>query len=127
MATINRYGPFNDLLSLRDAMSTLFDDATNSTNAGQALSMPLDIAETANGFVIEAALPGVKPEQIDINLQDNVLTISGEVRQTQSANEKPNYHRIERRYGRFARSISLPTEIQAELGAGELRARHSAD
>lgn len=116
MANSNRYSPFGDLMSLRDAMNTMFEDslALSSASRGQAISMPLDISETQNSFTIEAALPGVKPEDVDISFQDNVLTISGEVRQQQTNTEKANYHRVERRYGRFARSISLPTQIQAD-------------
>ena len=113
MATINRTNPFNDLLTFRDAMNAMFDDSA-TTGRTQALAMPLDVSETSNGFVVEIAVPGVKPEDIDITLQDNVLTISGEVRQSQNTGEKPNYHRVERRYGRFARSISLPTQIQSD-------------
>lgn len=117
MATLNRYTPFGDLLSLRDAMNSLFEDTlatTNGNNQNQPLGIALDIYETTNGFVVEAALPGVKPENVDITIQDNVLTISGEVRPSINQSEKPNYHRVERRYGRFARSISLPTQIQTD-------------
>ncbi|MBA3946715.1 MAG: Hsp20/alpha crystallin family protein [Herpetosiphonaceae bacterium] len=124
---MNRYTPFGDLLSFRDAVNSMFEDGVSTNNGrSQALAMPLDVSETSNGFVVEVALPGVKPEDIDITLQDNVLTISGEVHQSQQANEKPNYHRVERRYGRFARSISLPTQIdsnavKANLENGVLR------
>lgn len=115
MANSNRYGAFSDLLSMRDAMNSLFDDSyALASNRSQAVSMPLDISETNHGFTVEVAVPGVKPEDIDITLQDNVLTISGETRQASRTGEKANYHRVERRYGRFARSISLPTQIQSE-------------
>ncbi|GAC1563127.1 MAG: Hsp20/alpha crystallin family protein [Herpetosiphon sp.] len=115
MSNTTRYSPFGDLVALRDAMNTVFEDAfTQSSGRNQSLSMPLDISETANEFVVEVALPGMKPEDVDITLQDNVLTISGETRQSQHHGEKPNYHRGERRFGRFARSISLPTQIQSD-------------
>lgn len=116
MANINRYDPFGEMMTLREAMNSLFEESfvRPSNSRGQTLGMPLDVAETRDGFVIEASLPGVKPEDLDITLQDNVLTISGEVRQEQSAGDKPNYHRVERRYGRFSRSVSLPTQVQSD-------------
>ena len=130
MANLRRSSadPFGEMMSLRDAMNSLFEDSfvNPRTGGGQALAMPMDVAETKDAYVVEAALPGVKPEDLDITFQDNVLTISGEVRQEQTTGEKPNYHRVERRYGRVARSISLPAQgqadkIQANLNHGILR------
>jgi HSP20 family protein len=118
MANLRRSGvdPFGEMMSLRDAMSSLFEDSfvNPRSTGGQGLSMPLDVAETKDAYVVEAVLPGVKPDDLDITFQDNVLTISGEVRQEQNTGEKANYHRVERRYGRVARSISLPTQVQAD-------------
>ncbi len=118
MANLSRTGfdPFGEMLTLREAMNSLFEDSYVSprSGGGQMLSMPLDVSETKDAFVVEASLPGVKPEDLDITMQDNVLTIAGEVRQAHSEGEKPNYHRVERRYGRVARSISLPTQVQAD-------------
>ncbi len=128
MANINRWDPFGEMMTLREAMNSLFEDSyvSPSTARGGTLGMPLDVAETKEGFVVEASLPGVKPENLDITLQDNVLTISGETRQEQRSGEKANYHRIERRYGRFARSVGLPSQVQpdkvqATLNNGILR------
>lgn len=117
MANVTRWDPFGEMLTLREAMNSLLEDSYVSPRAagrGQAVGMPLDVAETKDAFIVEAALPGVRPEDLDITLQDNVLTISGESRQQQTSEEKPNYHRVERRYGRFSRSISLPTQVQSE-------------
>ncbi len=116
MANINRWDPFGEMMTLREAMNSLFEDSyvSPSTGRGGTLGMPLDVAETKEGFIVEASLPGVKPENLDITLQDNILTISGETRQEQSTGEKPNYHRVERRYGRFSRSVSLPTQVQSD-------------
>src|ERR687886_2592466 len=118
MANMSRSGfdPFGEMMSLRDAMNSLFEDSFVSPRSagGQTMSMPMDVAETKDAFIVEASLPGVKPEDLDITVQDNVLTITGEVRQQQETGEKPNYHRVERRYGRVSRSISLPTQVQAD-------------
>lgn len=129
MSNMTRFDPFNEMMSLREAMNSLLEDSfvNPSYSRGQApITMAMDVAETKDGFVVEASLPGIKPEDLDINLQDNVLTISGEVRREETTGDKPNYHRVERRFGRFSRSISLPTQvdaekIQASLNQGVLR------
>jgi HSP20 family protein len=128
MANMSRWDPFSEAMSLREAMQNLFEDSyvNSPSSRGTSLSMPLDVAETEDGFVVEAALPGVKSEDLDITLQNNILTISGEVRQSHTEGAKPNYHRVERRYGRFSRAISLPTQVdstkvEAQLNNGILR------
>jgi len=129
MSNMSRWDPFGEMLTLREAMNSLFEDSYVSPRnggRGQTLGMPLDVAETKDAFIVEASLPGVKPENLDITLQDNILTITGETRQEESTGEKPNYHRVERRYGRFSRAVSLPTQVQtdnvqASLNNGILR------
>jgi HSP20 family protein len=116
MANLTRFDPFGEMLTLREAMNSLFEDSfVNPTSGrGQNASMPLDVAETKDAFIVEAALPGVKPEDLDVTIQDNVLTITGVSRQQESNGEKPSYHRVERRFGRVTRSISLPTQVQPD-------------
>ena len=117
MSNMTRFDPLGEMMSLREAMNSLLEDSFVSprvVRGHENLSMPLDVAETKDAYIVEAAIPGVKPEDLDITFQDNVLTISGEVRQEHNTGEKPNYHRVERRYGRVARSISLPAQIQAD-------------
>ncbi len=118
MANIRRVDPFSEMLSLRDAMSQLFEDSfVNPASLSRAdhLSMPLDVSETQDGFVVDAVVPGLKPEDLDITIQDNVLVIRGETRQEQQTGEKQsNYHIMERRYGRFSRAVSLPTAVKAD-------------
>ncbi len=118
MANIRRVDPFSEMLSLRDAMSQLFEDSfVNPASLSRAdhLSMPLDVSETQDGFVVDAVVPGLKPEDLDITIQDNVLVIRGETRQEQQTGEKQsNYHIMERRYGRFSRAVSLPTAVKSD-------------
>ena len=116
MANITRFDPFGEMMTLREAMNSLFEESfvNPSPGRGPGLTMPVNVSETNDTFVVEASLPGVRSEDLDITLQDNVLTISGEVRQEQTSGERPNYHRIERRYGRVSRSLSLPTQVQAD-------------
>lgn len=118
MSNMRRWDPFGEMLSLRDAMSQLFEDSYVSParlGATASLSMPLNVSETQDSFRVEAVVPGLKPEDLDITIQDNVLTIRGETRQEQQNGDKQaNFHVLERRYGRFSRSVSLPTAVQPD-------------
>ena len=129
MANMTRWDPFNEMLSLREAMNQLLEDSfvsPNTTRRGQGGFVPaLDVSETEDGYLVEAALPGMKPEDLQITVENNVLTIKGELRQ-ESEDKKRNYHRVERRYGSFQRTVALPTTvkadaIQASLNNGILR------
>ena len=76
-------------------------------------SLAVDMYETNDAFVIKAAAAGVKPEDIEVNISNNVLTISGEIRE-EKKEEGARYHRLERRYGRFERSLALPARVNAD-------------
>jgi HSP20 family protein len=76
--------------------------------------MPLDVTENEESFVIKAALPGVDPEDVEITLNDNVLTIRGETSQEHEHEQANRYHLREHRYGSFMRSIALPSSIERE-------------
>ncbi len=128
MATITRWDPFQDVLSLREAMSQLMEESfvqPTAAQGGKNFVPALDLSETAEGYLVEAALPGVKPEDVEITVENNVLTIKGETRQ-EVDEQKRNFHRVERRFGAFQRTIGLPTTvkadaIQASLTNGVLR------
>jgi HSP20 family protein len=128
MATITRWDPFQDVLSLREAMSQLMEESfvqPTAAQGGKNFVPALDLSETAEGYLVEAALPGVKPEDVEITVENNVLMIKGETRQ-EVDEQKRNFHRIERRFGTFQRTIGLPTTvkadaIQASLTNGVLR------
>jgi len=128
MATITRWDPFQDVLSLREAMNQLMEESfvrPTAAQGGQNFVPALDLSENAEGYLVEAALPGIKPEDVEITLENNVLTIKGETRQ-EADNKQRNFHRVERRFGAFQRTISLPTtvkadQIQASLTNGVLR------
>ncbi len=118
MANISRWDPFNEMLSLRDAVNQLFEESFVSPSrmaGGGASTLPLNVSETDDKFIVDAVVPGVKPENLDITLQDNVLMITAETQQQEEfGGQKANYHRIERRYGRASRAISLPTPVNAD-------------
>jgi HSP20 family protein len=119
MANLTRWDPYNDMISLRDAMDQLLENALISfgrTTGGQRSSMafafPVDITEQDDHYIVKASLPGIKPEDLDITVQDNLLTIQGEM-QAEEEKKEERYHLRERRWGSFARSIALPTGVDA--------------
>ncbi len=115
--SITRWEPFRDLISLREAMDRLFEESWVRPRAGWLLpteeTLAIDMYETPDNVVVKTAVPGVKPEDIDITITGNSLTIVGEAKAEERVEEK-NYIRRERRYGRFSRSISLPSGVQGE-------------
>jgi len=128
MSSVNRWDPFQDMLSLREAMNQLLEDSVvrpMTARGGQGFVPALDVSETEDGYLVEAAVPGLKPQDLEITVENNVLTIKGEVRQERE-DKKRSFHRVERRFGSFQRTIALPTTvksdaIQAALTDGVLR------
>ncbi|MBU0508972.1 Hsp20/alpha crystallin family protein [bacterium] len=120
--TITRWRPLNaDAMRpfWADAMSPIsrmMDDFFANQRSGDMMAWGpnVDIVENPDGFEIHAELPGVKEEDVNITLDNNVLTLSGEKKQEVREENKGNYCRIERSYGRFERSFSLPNTIKAE-------------
>jgi len=119
--TVSRWDPFQDLLSIQDEMNQLFTRAFGRERPGQQgeavqqrLWAPaLDISERKDAYVVTVEVPGVKPEELDITLEDGLLTIQGERRFTQESSDQ-QFHRVERRYGSFRRSITLPSQVRAD-------------
>ena len=127
MSNVTRWDPWNEMLSLREAMSQLMEESVVRPSAarGQGFVPALDVSETEDGYLVEAAVPGLKPEDLEITVENNVLAIKGEVRQERE-DKKRSFHRVERRFGSFQRTIALPTTvksdaIQAALTDGVLR------
>ncbi len=122
MVAITRWEPFADMVNLREAMDRLMSEAvirparfiTDRAEGPQEFGMPVDVAETDEALTVKASLPGVKPEDLDINVTGDVLTIKGETKATTEASEG-NYHRKEIRYGRYSRSFTLPVAVQSDL------------
>ncbi len=114
---IVKYNPFRDLRAMQEQMNRLLDMAWNR-EVGEELregiwQPPVDIYEDENSVVIKAEVPGVDQKEIDIRIEDNTLTIRGERKHSQEV-KKENYHRVERFYGNFQRSFSLPHTINQE-------------
>jgi HSP20 family protein len=116
MANLTRWDPMQDMLSLREAMNQLLEEsfvAPSQTRGGRGFNLAMDLSETEDGYIVEAAVPGVKPEDIEITVENNVLTIKGETRQEKSEKQQ-HFHRVERSFGSFQRTIGLPTTVKAD-------------
>ena len=125
--SIMRWRPRRDLVSIRDEMNTLFDsffsgwpEPRKGLLEGE-WAPSVDVAETDDEITVTAELPGVKQEEVDITIADDVLTLKGEKKEEKEVKEK-NYHRIERSYGSFQRSIALPTGVQADKAKATYKA-----
>jgi len=111
--TMSTWSPFDRLASLRDEMDRLFDFNYPSRDTGlfSGWSPALDLYDDKDALVVSAELPGMKKEEINISLHENVLTISGE-RRHERENKEGETFRSERYFGKFQRSVSLPTKVQ---------------
>src|SRR5437763_9207962 len=106
--------PWGGMLSLREAMNRLLEEsfvAGGARGGVGALQMPLDVYETRDAVVVRASMPGVRPEDIDVTVTGDALTIRGEL-PAQAPGEAVRYHQREHGSGAFARSITLPIEVQ---------------
>ena len=111
---ISRYEPWNLLSQLQRELDRMHDGDTEGGSVATAQWAPaVDIKEESDRFVLHADIPGVKPEEIDINMEDGVLTIKGE-KESETKSEKDGYKRVERSYGSFYRRFSLPDTADAE-------------
>ncbi len=113
-----KYDPFRELRSLQDEMNRLFmsNYSRGSNQEGftsGAWNPQVDIFENKDQIVLEAELPGLKPEEVDISIENNVLTLHGE-RKFEKKDENDNFHRVERSYGSFTRSFTLPPTVSSE-------------
>jgi HSP20 family protein len=113
-----RWRPMRDLLSIQEEVNRLFDEFFGKFPSRLDVfetgwTPSVDIIETKDDIVVEAELPGIRQEDINVSITDNVLTIKGEKKQEKEVKEE-NYHRIERSYGAFQRSFTLPTAVQAD-------------
>jgi HSP20 family protein len=115
---IVRYDPFRDLRSLQEEVNRLFSTNLTRTFGDEGLGRgawapSVDIYENKDQIVLEAELPGMKREDFDLSIENNVITLRGE-RRFEKTDESDNYHRVERSYGSFTRSFTLPQSVSAD-------------
>ncbi len=124
MATMMRWDPFQDLRSAQDEMAQMSPmlahalglharQQGNDRAMTTAWAPALDISERKDAYVVTVEVPGVNPDDLDITMEDGLLTIQGE-RQFTSDSSEQQFHRVERRYGAFRRSITLPAHVMTE-------------
>ena len=129
---IIRWDPFRDMVTLRERMNKLFEDMAASRGEEKDLATSswapaVDIYETESEVVLTAEIPGIEEKDVEIKVEDNTLTLRGE-RKFEKETKEENYHRIERAYGSFFRSFTLPNyvdqdKIEAEHENGILKVR----
>lgn len=118
MNALTRWDPFREMETFREAMDRMFDEPWRSRSGlwlqrSEGFPLALDVAEDDSDYIVKASMPGVDPDQVEITLTDNVLTIKGETKSEQDTEEK-NYHVRERRFGSFMRSVTLPMPVDAD-------------
>ena len=122
--SMTRWEPFRGLNTLQDQVNRLFEDNFARTRSNQAelasWAPAVDIFETENELVVKADLPGVQEKDIDVRVENNTLTIRGDRKFNNEVHED-NYLRVERAYGTFTRSFSLPNTVNTEAIHAEYR------
>jgi HSP20 family protein len=124
---ITRWDPFREVVALQNRMNSLFRDFNETDNPLTTASFvpAVDIYEDAKKVVLKLEVPGMEEKDLDIRVENNTLTVKGE-RKFEKDEKEENFHRIERRYGSFYRSFTLPTtvdteNVQASYNAGILK------
>jgi len=122
MATMMRWDPFQDLRSAQDEMAQMSPMLAHAlglhaqqqgSGTATAWAPALDISERKDAYLVTVELPGIEADDLQITMEDGLLTIQGERQFAQESSEQ-QFHRVERRYGAFRRSITLPAKVQAD-------------
>ena len=120
MSNLIRWEPAREMMTLREAMDRLFDDAfTRPLSLRDAWSVPaIDMYQTDDEVVVKAALPGIKADEVQINITGEVLTLKGEMKHEEEKKEKA-WHMREQRWGSFERSVVLPNDVVSDKAKAE--------
>jgi HSP20 family protein len=117
MSNLTRWEPVREMMTLREAMDRLFDDAFTrpfSVRDGWSMASPaIDMYQTDNDVVVKASIPGIKAEEVQINITGEILTLKGEIKQEEERNDRA-WHIREQRFGSFERSVVLPTDVKSD-------------
>src|SRR5229473_2481517 len=118
MTLITRYDPFREFVTLQDRMNRLFRDPRGPEGHDESLTTtafapPVDVYEDEHNITLKIEVPGIDEKEIDVRIENNTLTVHGE-RKFEKEEKEENYRRVERQYGSFTRSFTLPTTVDAE-------------
>jgi HSP20 family protein len=122
MANLIRWDPFREISSMRDSMDNLFNEGLSRSLTSAfwdgASTPAMDVYSTEDEVIVKLAVPGVRPEDIQVSVSNGVLVVRGEVKEEKEETEK-TYHLRERRYGSFVRSVALPISANADKATAE--------
>lgn len=118
MTNLVRWSPVREMMNLRDEIDRVFDESFSTLPSirwgrRSTWGLALDVTEDDDNFVVKASVPGINPDDLEITLTDNVLTIKGERKEEKEVDEE-HYHLRERRFGTFSRSITLPVKVNED-------------
>src|SRR5271163_501587 len=117
MTLIARYNPFREYATLHNRMNRLFNDAQGpegqETLTTTAFAPPVDVYEDEHNITLKIEVPGIDEKDIDVRIENNTLTVHGE-RKFEKEEKEENYRRVERQYGSFTRTFTLPTTVDSE-------------
>lgn len=117
MTTLTRWEPWREMAALRKTLDRFFaepfEPAITWPWRSDEFTMMVDVAEDEGAYIVKAEMPGVKPEDVEVTLNNNVLTIKGEAKE-ETETKEADYHLRERRFGSFMRSLTMPANIKAE-------------
>jgi HSP20 family protein len=116
MTVLTRWEPFREFSTLQDRMNRLFRDTYGSEEdslTSTSFAPPVDVYEDEHNITLKVEVPGIDEKDIDVRLENNVLSVHGE-RKFENEEKEENYRRVERRYGSFTRTFTLPNTVDAE-------------
>ena len=118
MTVLTRWEPFREFSSLQDRMNRLFQDSFGRDVREEALSTatfapPVDVYEDEHKITLKIEVPGIEEKDIDVRIENNTLTVHGE-RKFEKEEKEENFRRVERQYGSFTRTFTLPSTVDAE-------------
>jgi HSP20 family protein len=130
MTLLTRWDPFREFVTLQDRMNRLFRDSFGPEGQDEALTTtafapPVDVYEDEHNVTLKIEVPGIDEKDIDVRIENNTLTVHGE-RKFEQEEKEENYRRVERQYGSFTRTFSLPNtvnhdNVQADYDKGVLK------
>ena len=116
MTTITRWDPFREFVTLQDRMNRLFRDTQGGQEEGlttTTFAPPVDVYEDEHNITLKIEVPGIDGKDIDVRIENNTLTVHGE-RKFEKEEKEENYRRVERQYGSFTRTFTLPSTVDSE-------------